>query len=149
MIWLFTVRFGVHKVMFTTRMPSKSIIWTFWYTTYSCLLFTTRIAIYHNMISLYSVIKSKLFVVLLVNSCHAQDFKGFDDTILYKINWPGKDVNDRLSNVSFINGWICILLSYTYFYVLFLLLICKYSSSLCIFIYYICLTRNLDKAIKF
>lgn len=51
------------------------------------------------MISSY-IVKSKLFVILFIHFCHSQDFKGFDDTILYKINWPGKDVTDQLLKVS-------------------------------------------------
>jgi len=38
--------------------------------------------------------------VFLIHVCHSQDFKGFDDTILYKINWPGKDVTDRFVKVN-------------------------------------------------
>lgn len=44
--------------------------------------------------------KLLLLVLFLINVCHSQEFKGFDDTILYKINWPGKDVTDRLVQVS-------------------------------------------------
>lgn len=51
------------------------------------------------MISLYSV-KWVLFVVLFIHFCNSQEFKGFDDTILYKINWPGKDVTDQFSKVN-------------------------------------------------
>lgn len=40
-----------------------------------------------------------LLAVFLINHCYSQEFKGFDDTILYKINWPGKDVTDRLVKV--------------------------------------------------
>lgn len=43
----------------------------------------------------------KLLIVFSLNFCYSQEFKGFDDTILYKINWPGKDVTDRLVKVSF------------------------------------------------
>ncbi|XP_050542123.1 endoplasmic reticulum lectin 1 isoform X2 [Daktulosphaira vitifoliae] len=38
-----------------------------------------------------------IFVLLLVAFCQSQDFKGFDDTILYKINWPGKDAADLVT----------------------------------------------------
>lgn len=54
--------------------------------------------IYYNMISFYSI-KPLFFFVLLINFCNLQEFKGFDDTILYKINWPGKDAADRLVKV--------------------------------------------------
>ncbi|XP_025413896.1 endoplasmic reticulum lectin 1 isoform X2 [Sipha flava] len=47
------------------------------------------------MLSVYSI-KFKLLALFLINICCSQEFKGFDDTILYKINWPGKDVTDRL-----------------------------------------------------
>lgn len=47
-----------------------------------------------------SLIKLKLFVLLMVKCCHLQEFKGFDDTILYKINWPGEHVTDQLVKVS-------------------------------------------------
>lgn len=50
------------------------------------------------MISLYSI-KSIFFFVCLIHFCYLQEFKGFDDTILYKINWPGKDAADRLVKV--------------------------------------------------
>lgn len=51
------------------------------------------------MISLNSV-KLKFIIVFIVNICYSHEFKGFDDTILYKINWPGKDVTDQLVKVS-------------------------------------------------
>jgi hypothetical protein len=51
------------------------------------------------MLSVYSI-KFKLLALFLINICCSQEFKGFDDTILYKINWPGKDVTDRLVKVS-------------------------------------------------
>ncbi|VVC39640.1 Hypothetical protein CINCED_3A018497 [Cinara cedri] len=42
-------------------------------------------------------IESKfLALVFIINIGHSQEFKGFDDTILYKINWPGKEVAERL-----------------------------------------------------
>lgn len=53
----------------------------------------------NNMISSY-IFKLNLLVILLIHFCHSQEFKGFDDTILYKINWPGKDVTDQLLKVS-------------------------------------------------
>jgi len=54
---------------------------------------------YYNMVSLYCTIKWNLLVLISINYCLAQEFKGFDDTVLYKINWPGKDVTDRFANV--------------------------------------------------
>lgn len=51
------------------------------------------------MISSY-IVKSKLLILFLIHFCHTQEFKGFDDTILYKINWPGKDVTDQLVKVN-------------------------------------------------
>lgn len=60
------------------------------------------------MISSYRIYL-KLLIVFSLNFCYSQEFKGFDDTILYKINWPGKDVTDRLAKVSFhINKLICL-----------------------------------------
>uniref|UniRef100_A0A4P6D8D0 Endoplasmic reticulum lectin 1 n=1 Tax=Rhodnius prolixus TaxID=13249 RepID=A0A4P6D8D0_RHOPR len=46
-----------------------------------------------------TIIKWCLVVCFIANSCCEVNFKGFDDSILYKINWPGKNGLDFLENV--------------------------------------------------
>lgn len=49
-----------------------------------------------------TIIKWCLVVCFIANSCCEVNFKGFDDSILYKINWPGKNGLDFLvSTVNF------------------------------------------------
>ncbi|XP_050431886.1 endoplasmic reticulum lectin 1 isoform X2 [Adelges cooleyi] len=42
---------------------------------------------------MFSFNSIKLILLLLVTFCLSQEFKGFDDTILYKIRWPGKELD--------------------------------------------------------
>ncbi|VVC25220.1 Mannose-6-phosphate receptor binding domain,Glucosidase II beta subunit-like [Cinara cedri] len=42
-------------------------------------------------------IESKFMVILfIIHIGHSLEFNGFDDTMLYKINWPGKTETDRM-----------------------------------------------------
>lgn len=45
--------------------------------------------------------------LLVVITCN--DYKGFDDSVLYKINWPGADINPLVSvaGLDFF-GFVCI-----------------------------------------
>ncbi|KZC09119.1 Endoplasmic reticulum lectin 1 [Dufourea novaeangliae] len=44
----------------------------------------------------YYGICSLLFIVIVV--VHGHDFRSFDDTVLFKINWPGKSTSDLLES---------------------------------------------------
>ncbi|XP_012252600.2 endoplasmic reticulum lectin 1 isoform X2 [Athalia rosae] len=46
----------------------------------------------------YEFIDLRLYLVLFVVICfvYGHDLKGFDDTVLFKINWPGKSTTDLL-----------------------------------------------------
>lgn len=42
------------------------------------------------------VSKIIIFTYFSCSFVHAIDLKGFDDTTLFKLNWPGRDGNDLL-----------------------------------------------------
>lgn len=52
-----------------------------------------------------------LVLCILISITHAHDFRNFDDTIIFKINWPGKSNTDFL--VSIVDKLFCILLNQT------------------------------------
>jgi len=84
------------------RTLVKNNIWTYLHLNFWPLLFRLiHLELYYNIMILSNRIYWKLLIVSLLSFCYSQEFKGFDDTILYKINWPGKDVTDRLVKVSF------------------------------------------------
>uniref|UniRef100_A0A224XEI7 Endoplasmic reticulum lectin 1 n=1 Tax=Panstrongylus lignarius TaxID=156445 RepID=A0A224XEI7_9HEMI len=46
-----------------------------------------------------AIIKWCLVICFIANTCCEVNFKGFDDSVLYKVNWPGKNGYDLLENI--------------------------------------------------
>lgn len=97
-----TICFVYYPMMNYINRTSVKNIWKYLHLNLRPLLFKLiHLELYYNIMIFSYRIYSKLLIVFLLNFCYSQEFKGFDDTILYKINWPGKDVTDRLVKVSF------------------------------------------------
>ena len=41
-------------------------------------------------------------VLCIIVTVYGHDFRSFDDTVLFKINWPGKASSDLLVNITWI-----------------------------------------------